>query len=190
MTDEEVITLVEMCSYMFGVHRIADGAVTAFAHILKSKFHLMKGEKVIQLCTEVAINPPQGKEMKFTPSLMATILQSGQKEIRPLGYTERETSITDKIKYRQEFLKDLSEDFELYKHGERTKSISCWDYVARQLVSVGYAERLPDRETLKRGNEVKPMDIFSGYKPFVYQCFDKMIKNNQHISDIINGLPS
>lgn len=187
MTDEEIISLVEMCSYMFGVHRIADGAVTAFGYMLKSKFPLMRGEKIIHLCTDAAANQGE-KEIKFTPSVLANILYVSEKPHGQITGVERTVPEEEKVKHRQQFLKDLSADFELYKHGEETKNIITWDYVARQLVSAGYAEKLPEAKTLRRGNEVRLSDIFSGYKPFVLQCFDKMIKNNQHISQIIHSI--
>lgn len=189
MTDEEIIPLIEMCSYMFGVHRIADGAVTAFAYMLKSKFPAIKGEKIIQLCTETAATQ-RDKEIKFTPAVLASILQSNQQEYRPMNYAEREMSTAEKIKYRQQFLKDLYADFDLHKAGKKTVNIIVWDYVARQLVSAGYAERLPEikHEQTKgeKGNVIR--NTYASLEGFVKDCFNQMIKNNKHISEIIHGI--
>lgn len=190
MQEYELAELIQVGAGFFGNFTPSSASLTAFGLMLRQKFPLMTGEKVIKLCTDVAANPLQGKEIKFTPSFLATILQSQQKEFRPLNYTEREASIEEKIKYRQQFLKDLYADFELHKAGKRMINIIVWDYVARQLVGAGYAERLPEiKHEQTRGEKSNIIrNTYSSQEGFVTACFDKMIKSNQHISEIIHGL--
>lgn len=191
LTDGEITQLVQISHSLFNSNYLSDFNLTAYTNILRHRFPLLTYGRVMKSCEDVAANPPKD-EVRFTPSFMAKILQSQQKEFRPLNYTERETSTADKIKYRQQFLKDLSADFDAYKNGklDEMKNIIVWDYVARQLVSAGFAERLPEikHKRLRDGSASNIRDTFTSYLPFVKDCFDKMIKNNQHVSEIINGI--
>lgn len=188
MQDYEIVELVQTSSGLFGNYAPSTASMTAFGYMLQQKFPLITGEKIMQRCTDVAANPPKTKdEIKFTPSFLAGIIQSGERTFRPLTYSEREVSIEEKIKYRQQFLKDLYADFDAYKIGKPMKQIIVWDYVARQLLSAGYAERLPEiNETQAREKENNIRNTFASQLPFVKQCFDKMITNGTHISQIIN----
>lgn len=189
MQDYEMVELVQVSSGFFGSYSPSSASLTAFGLMLKQKFPLMTGDKVLQLCTDVAANPPKNTEVKFSPSFLAQILYTSQKEYRPLNSVEREATTAEKMKYRQQFLKDLYADFELYKSGKPMVNIIVWDYVARHLVAAGYAERLPEtKHERTRGEGANIRDTFSSLKDFVKQCFDNMIKNNQHISDIVNGI--
>lgn len=191
MQDTEIISLVETCSYMFGSYRIPDEALNSFAYLLRSKFPLMRGEKILQLCTDTAASPAhRDREIKFTPSVLAGIISTNETPVRYTTSMEKATSETERIKYRQQFLKDLYADFNAYKNGklDEMKNIIVWDYVARQLVSAGFAERLPEIKHQTVRGEGNIRDTFSSYLPFVKECFDKLIKNNQHISEIIHGI--
>lgn len=189
LIDSEIIQLVQICHGLFNANYLSDFNLTAYTNLLRHKFPLLTYGRVMKSCEDVAANPPK-HEVKFTPSFLATILQSGQKEFRPLNYAEREISMEEKMKYRQQFLKDLYADFDSYKSGKEMKNIIVWDYVARQLVSAGYAERLPEIKSEQTRGEKSSVirNTYSKQEGFVKQCFDKMIKNNQHISEVIHSL--
>lgn len=189
LTDGEITQLVQICHGLFNSGYLSDFNLTAYTNILRHKFPLLTYGRVMKSCEDVAANPPKN-EVKFTPSFLATILQSSQKEYRPLNYSEREVSTEEKIKYRQQFLKDLYADFELYKAGKGMVNINVWDYVARQLVGSGYAERLPEIKSEQTRGEKNNVirNIYSSQEGFVTACFDKLIKSNQHISEVIHGL--
>lgn len=189
MQDYEIVELIQVSSGMFGSYNPSTASLTAFGLMLQHKFPSMTGDKIVMLCTEVAVNPPKDKEVKFTPSFLASILKCQQKQTNQPSYTERETSTEQKIKYRQEFLKDVAQIFEAHKHGQEIKYFFAWQYVAELLVRADYTERLPKiaEEKVKRDFS-QVTDVFSSYKPFVLECFDRMIKNNQHISDVIHGI--
>lgn len=193
MQDTEIISLVETCSYMFGSYRIPDEALNSFAYLLRSKFPLMRGEKILQLCTDMAASPAhRDREIKFTPSVLAGIISTNETPVRYTTSMEKAASETERIKYRQQFLKDLYADFELYKSKKEMVNIQVWDYVARQLVGAGYAEHLPEIKSEQTRGEKSSVirNIYSTQEGFVKECFDKMIKNNQHVSEIINGIPN
>lgn len=189
LTDGEITQLVQICHALFNSGYLSDFHLTAYTNLLRHKFPLMTYGKVMRLCEEAAANPSK-QEIKFTPSFLSIIIQGNQKEFRPLNYTEREISTAEKMKYRQQFLKDLYADFELHKAGKGMVNINVWDYVARQLVSAGYAERLPEikHEQIRGEKSSVIRNIYSTQIDFVKECFDKMIKNNQHISEIIHGI--
>jgi hypothetical protein len=189
MQDYELIEVVQVASGLFGSYSPSSASLTSFSYILKQKFPYITGDKIIKLCTDVAANPPK-TEIKFTPSFLATIIQSSERTLRPLTYAERETSTEERIKFRQQFLKDLYADFELHKHGKDMTNIIVWDYVARQLVNAGFAESLPQKENIqtRKKDTSNIRDVFTSHLPFVKECFSRMINNNQHISEIINGI--
>ncbi len=190
-SDEQIILLVELCYFMFNSHNINDRAVSAFVAILKNKFPLLTFGKIQQLCTDAAANPPKS-DVRFTPSFLAVILQSAEKKYIPSAFVERELTREGKLRYRQQFLKDLYADFDAYKNDKENgmKNILVWDYVARQLVNSGFAERLPEVKETTAGaiGDGNLRNIFSSHLPFVKQCFDKIMDNGKHISDYINGI--
>lgn len=189
MNDTELMDVVDVCNGMFTVHKLSSQSLTSFAEVLRKKFSEMRGEQIIKFCTDTAADPPK-HDIRFTPTFLASILKSFSRSSTPfVPYAEREPSTEQKIKYRQEFLKDVAQIFEAHKHGEQIKYFFAWQYVAELLVRADYAERLPKiaEEKVKRDFS-QVTDVFSSYKPFVLECFDRMIKNNQHISDVIHGI--
>ena len=144
--------------------------------------------RIEQLCTDTAANPPK-YDFKFTPSFLATIIQSHERRQEPLTYTETEMSQADKMKYRKEFLDDLYADFEDFKHGVNPKRIRVWQYVAELLVRSGFAEAMP-KISEERGRVMGVSDLMNQHEPFVLDCFRLMIKNNQNVSQYIHGFHS
>lgn len=189
LIDSEIIQLVQICYALFNSGYLSDFQLTAFTNVLRHKFPSMTYGQVMKLCEEAAAHPPQGG-IKFTPSFLSVILTSNRKEYSPINNGERVFSQEERNKYRQEFLNDLYEDFNDYKNGKLPARIHAYQYVAILLERYGYVEKMPDIRYQElsfmdklRGKE----DGFDGYRVFVLECYDRMIKNDTHISQIING---
>lgn len=190
LIDSEITQLVQICYALFNSGYLSDFQLTAFTNVLRHKYPAMTYGQVMKLCEEAAANPPQGG-IKFTPSFLTVILKSHHKEYRPLNGSEYESTVEQRLRYRQEFLKDLYEDFNDYKSGKAPARVQAYQYVAILLEREGFVERLPDIRYTEltfmeklRGKE----DGFDGYRVFVLQCYDRMIKNNQHVSELIHGI--
>lgn len=186
LTNQEITELTQICHAMFSSANLSNVQATAYTNILRHKFSGMTYRQIMKQCEDAAANPPK-TDFRFTPSFMATILRGHEKINQTQSSEERVATQAERYKYRQEFLNDLYADFNAFKAGMKPKRIQVWQYVAELFVRNGIAERLPDHK--ERGGEAKTFkQIMNIYEEFVLDCFRVLIKNNQHVSQIINGL--
>lgn len=186
MKNEEVVELAQICSAMFSSINLTDASATAYQYMLQNKFPAMKGDKVIALCAEAAAYPPKDG-VKFSPSFLATILRGHEKINQTMNHQEHIATQAEMYKYRQEFLKDLYSDFDDFNRGIKPTRIKVWQYVAELFVRRGIATALPEHKE-HRGVSKSLNDVLTIYESFVLECYRKLIKNNQHVSQVIYGL--
>ena len=186
MKNDEVIELAQICSAMFSSVNLTDASATAYQYMLQNKFPAMKGDKVIALCAEAAAYPPKDG-VKFSPSFMATILRGHEKINQTMNHQEHVATQEERYAFRQEFLKDLYADFDDFKNGVKPTRVKVWQYVAELFVRKGIADRMPVHHE-QRGITKSLNDLMTVNENFVLDCYRKLINNNRHVSEIINGL--
>jgi hypothetical protein len=186
LTIPEITLLVQVCHAMFSASNLSDVQATAYTNILYHKFPLLTYGRVMKTCEDAAANPPK-YDFRFSPSFLATILRGHERVNQNQNFDERVATQSERYAYRQEFLKDLYADFDDFQQGIKMHRIKVWQYVAELLIRKGYAEQLPDVKQPK-GTLTRLDETINIHKGFVEQLFKVLIKNNNHVSQVIFGL--